>query len=83
MMIHRKLDRTCLQDLGALRGHLEHLFVGHAVDLLRLLDDARIGRVDAVDVRIDVATIGLERRRQRHRRGVGAAAAQRRDAPFG
>ena len=80
MMVHRQLDRARLQDLGALRRHLEHLLVGDLVDLARLLDDPRIGRVDAVDVGVDVAAVGLERRRQRHRRGVRAAAAERRDA---
>ena len=48
---------------GALRGHLEHLLVGHLVDLARLLDDPGIGRVDAVDVGIDIAAVGLQRGR--------------------
>ena len=79
-MVHRHLDRARLQHLGALRGHFQHFFVGDLIELARLRNDARIGRVDAVDIGEDVAAVGLERRRQRHRRGIGAAAAQRRDA---
>ena len=37
-----------------------------------------IGRVDAIDIGVDVAKIGLERDRDRNRAGVGAAAAERR-----
>ena len=36
-----------------------------------------IGGVDAVDVGVDVAAVGIERRRERDRRGVGAAAPER------
>ncbi len=39
-----------------------------------------IGRVDAVDIGIDVAAIGLKRRCECDGAGVGAAAAERRDA---
>ena len=40
---------------------------------------ARIGGVDAVDVAVDLAAIGLERGGERDRRGVRAAAAERGD----
>ena len=40
--------------------------------------DARIGGVDAVDVRADLAVLGAERRRHRDGRRVAAAAAERR-----
>ena len=46
-----------------------------------LRHDARIGGVDAVDVGVDVAAVGADGGRHRHRRGVGAAAAERGDAP--
>ena len=49
------------------------------VEAPRLGHDARIGRVDAVDVGVDLALVGRERGRQRDARGVRAAAAQRRD----
>ena len=45
----------------------------------RLGHDARVGGVDAVDVGVDLALVGLQRRGERHRRGVGAAAAERGD----
>ena len=48
---------------------------------LRALSVTRgIGGVDAVNVRIDVAAVGLERRGQGDGRGVGPTAAQRGDA---
>ena len=47
---------------------------------LALGHDARIGGVDAVDVGVDVAQVGLDGDRDRDRAGVGAAAAERGDA---
>jgi ABC-type thiamine transport system ATPase subunit len=44
-----------------------------------LRHDARVRGVDAVHIRIYVATVGLDRRGQHHGRKVAAAAAQRRD----
>ena len=82
-MVHRHLDRAGLQHLGAQRRQFQHFLVGDLIELARLRNDARIGRVDAVDIGVDIAAVGLERRRQRHRRGIRAAAAQRRDAPVG
>ena len=41
--------------------------------------DARVGAVDAGDVRVDLAAIGAQCGGQRHRRRVAAAAPQRRD----
>ena len=78
---HRHLDRADHQHLGAERGHFQHFLEGNRCQPLRLGHDARVGGVDAVDVGIDVAAIGLDRRRHRHRRGIRAAAAQRRDRP--
>ena len=40
--------------------------------------DARIGGVDAVDVRADLAVLGVERRRHRHGGRIAAAASERR-----
>ena len=45
--------------------------------------DARIGGVDPVHVGVDEAFVGLERGRERHGRGVGAAAPERGDVAFG
>ena len=63
--------------------HLEHFLEGHGVEPARFRNDAGIGRVDAVDVGVDLALVGGERRRERHARGVGAAAAERRDVAVG
>ena len=38
----------------------------------RLGHDARVGGVDAVDVGVDQALVGLQRRGHRHRRGVAS-----------
>ena len=77
---HGELDRAHLQHLGAERGHFEHFLERHLGEPPRLRHDARVGRIDAVDVGIDVAAVGADRRRDRDRAGVGAAAAERRDA---
>ena len=53
------------------------------VEAPRLGHDARIGRVDAVDVGVDLALVGLERGGERDAGRVGAAAAERRDVAVG
>ena len=78
-VLHAELDRADLQHLGAERRQLEHLLVADAVDLARVADDVRIGGVDAVDVGVDLADVGLERGGDRDAGGVGAAAAERGD----
>ena len=52
-------------------------------ELARLPGDARVGGVDAVDVGVDVAALGLERRGEGDGGGVRAAAAERGDPAFG
>ena len=79
-MVHRQFDRARLQHPGALRCHLEHLFIGDLIQLARIGNDARIGRVDPVDIGKDVAALGLQRGGERDRRGVRPAAAQGGDA---
>ena len=61
---HGEFDRAHLQNLGAERSHFEHFLEGDAVEPTRLRHDPRIGRIDAVDIGIDVAAIGIERRRR-------------------
>ena len=75
----RVLDAAQHQHLGAAGRHLEHLLVADGRQLLGVRHDARIGGEDAVDVGVDLADVGVERRGQRDRRGVGAAAAERGD----
>ncbi len=77
---HAELDRAHLHDLGAERGQLQHFLERDLVEAARLRHDARVGGVDAVDVGIDVAAFGADRGRDRDRRRVRAAAAERRDA---
>ena len=80
-MHHRDLDRAHLQDLRAKRRHFQHLFKGDLVHAPRLRHDARIGGVNAVNVRIDVAAVGLDRRRDGDGACVRAATSERRDPP--
>ena len=49
----------------------------------RLGNDARVGRVDAVDVGVDLAFVGGQRRGQRDARRIGAAAAEGGDVAVG
>ena len=79
-MQHAEFDRAHLHDLGAERGKLEHFFVGDLVEPVRGRHHARVGGVDAIDVGIDVATLGADRGRDRDGGGIGAAAPERGDA---
>ena len=53
--------------------------MGDAVELAGGGHDARVGGEHAVDVAVDLAHLGAQRRRQRDRGGVGGAAAERGD----
>ena len=76
-MVHRQLDRARLQHLGAERGHFEHLFIRNLVDPARLRHHPRIGRVDAVDVGVDIAHLCTEGSSDSHGAGVRTAPAER------
>ncbi|OWK25321.1 hypothetical protein AJ87_11245 [Rhizobium yanglingense] len=78
LVYHGKLDRADLQHLGAERGHFEHFLESDLFQSTRLRHDARIGRIDAVDIGIDIAAIGFDSSRDRHRRRIRTAAAKRR-----
>ena len=67
------------EHLGAARRHLEHFLEADGVQMPRVGHDARIGCKDAVDVRIDLANVGVQRRGERHGGGVRPAAAKRGD----
>ena len=73
-----QLDGARLHDLGALVGQLEHLLVADDGDELGIRDDARVGGEDALHVGVDLAGVGPEAGRQRHRGRVRAAPPQRR-----
>jgi 2-polyprenyl-6-hydroxyphenyl methylase/3-demethylubiquinone-9 3-methyltransferase len=77
-----KLERARLHHLGAEARQFEHLVVGNLLELLRVRHDARVGGVNAVHVRVNLAEVGLERGGKRNRRQIRTAAAQRRDLAF-
>ena len=77
---HAELDRAHLQHLRAERSEFQHLLIGDLVEALGARHHPRVGGVDAVHVGVDVAARGLDRGRDRDRRGIGAAAAERGDA---
>src|SRR5439155_18666149 len=77
-----ELDRADLQDLRPEARELEHLVVGDARQLPRLRDDARVARVDAVDVGIDLADVRLERGGEGDGARIRAAATERGYAPL-
>src|SRR6266849_171211 len=78
-----ELDRAALHHLRAEAGQLKHFVVGNLAELARAGHDARVGGIDAIDVGVNLAKIGLECRRQRDRGQVGAAASEGRDLAFG
>src|SRR5690606_4777757 len=75
-VFHRYLYAAYLEDLGAERRQLEHLFVADAADLSGRFADRRVGRVDPVHVGVDLAHIGADRRRDGDGAGVAAASAE-------
>ena len=82
-MLHGQRHGAGLQHLGALRGQLEHLLVGNFIKLAGRRNDARIGRIDALDIGVDVAAFGAKRCGQRDCRSVRAATPERRHAAVG
>ena len=77
--VARELDAALMEHAGTAGSHLEHLLVGDLVDFLRAGHDARVGRVDAVDIRVNLAHVGLDASRDGHRGRIGAAASECRD----
>ena len=68
-----------MHDAGPETGQFQHLVIANPVNLPRLGYDARVGRVDALDVGVDLARIGAQHGGERDGGGVGATAAERRD----
>ena len=71
-----EFDRAAVHDAGAEAGHFEYLVVADLVDLDGLLEYAGVGGIDAVNIGIDFADLGLQGRRQRDRAGIRAAATE-------
>src|SRR6266446_841595 len=78
---HAEFDGAHLKHLRALRGELEHFLERDSTKPPRLRHHAGVGGVDPIDVSVDIAAIGVYGGRNRHRRGIGTAAAQGRDSP--
>ena len=76
LVLAGEFDRADLQHLGAEAGHFQHFLEGDGVKLLRFRHDARVGGVDAIDVGVDLALVGLERRGQRHAGSIRTATAE-------
>ncbi len=73
------LDGPEVQDLRPRRRQLQHLLVRHGVELSGPLHHVGISGEHAGHVGVDLAEVGVQGGRQRHRRGVGATPAQRGD----
>ena len=71
-----KLDRPRVHHAGPEARQFEHLVVGNRAQPPGLRQHPRVGGVDPVHVGVDLAEIGVEHRRERDGRGVGAAAAE-------
>ncbi len=71
-----EFDGPQVEDLGAVRGHFQCLFLGEGAQAMGLRDDARVGGEEAVDVRVDFAHVGVEGGSQGDGGRVGAAAAE-------
>ena len=78
-----ELDAALVQDTCAGSCHLEHLLVGDDVDLLGLGGNAGVGTVNAVDIGVDLANVGMDARGDGHGCGVRAASAERGDVAVG
>ena len=78
-----ELNGTRLHDLGAGRGQLEHLVVGDFLEFAGVFHDSGIGGVNAVNVSVDLALVGLECASECDGSEIGAAAAQGGNAAVG
>jgi len=78
-----ELDAATLHDFRAEAGELEHLVVGNLGELLRVGDNAGVGGIDAIDIGVNLAEVGLQRGGEGDGGEVGTAAAERGDLAFG
>ncbi len=79
MVFLAEFNRPRVHDPRTRRGHLQHDVKADLVHLSRLRHHARIGRVDAVHIRVDLAEFRAEQRGQRHRRRVRGPAPERKN----
>ena len=66
-----------MQHLRALAGQFQHFIISNLIQFSGIGHQTGIGGIHAVHIRIDLAQIRPECRRQRNGTGIGAAAAQR------
>ena len=78
MIFFSHFNRAVIQHLRAQRRKLQHLVVRDDVEFPRRRNFARVCRVNAVHIRIDLAQVGVHGSRNGHRARIAAAAAQRR-----
>ena len=71
-----KLHAAVVEHLCAQAGKLQHLVEGDLIQLARARHQARVRGVNAVHVRVDLAQVRVQRGRNGHGAGVGAAASQ-------
>ena len=80
--LFRQLHAAVVQYLRALAGQLQHFVIGDLVQLSGIGHQTRVRSVNAVHIRVDLAQLCVEGRRQRHGTGIGAAPAQGRHIPL-
>src|SRR5690606_37166238 len=78
-----ELNRSDLQHLGAQAGHLEHFLEGDLFQAAGAVHYPRVGGVDTVHIGVDLAFVRLQRRRQGHASGIGAATTEGGDIAVG
>ena len=71
-----KLDGTRVQNFRAETRQFQHFLECHAVEFPRFRFDARVGRVDTVDISADLALVNAQCRRDGDRGRVRASAAK-------
>ena len=79
LVFAREFNGARLQDSCTFARKLEHIIVGNHVELARMRGNARVGRIDAVDIRIDLAHIRVETRCQSDRRRIRTTTTERSD----
>ena len=79
-LLHRQFNRTRLQDLGANGREFKHFLIGNPLKLAGARHNARVGRIDAIHIGIDITAIRLHGSGDGHRRKIRPTAAKRGDA---
>ena len=74
LVLAREFDGADLQHLRSEARHFQHFLERHRIEAARFGHDARIGRIDAIDVRVDLAFRGAKCRCERNTGRVGASA---------